>query len=89
MIKCTIYPEKVAKLSKEQMEILIVSMLQQVNRSFTYNTGPVELSNRILTELVQVDLLDLEGVGCGSCNSCGPPKLKKKEGKVIDFPKKD
>ncbi|WP_031513486.1 hypothetical protein [Desulfofalx alkaliphila] len=91
MIKCTIYPEKVADLSKEEMEALIVSVLHHVNRSITYNTGPIELSNRILTELVEKDLLDVIGGGCGGCTSCAPPMKygKPKEGKVIKFPTKE
>ncbi|MBM7855248.1 hypothetical protein JOC37_001641 [Desulfohalotomaculum tongense] len=87
-MRCTIHPEKISDLSKEQMEELLFSILQHVNRAFVYNTGPVELSNRILTELIESNLLDLKGGGCGRCNSCAPLPRPKKEGKIIKFPKK-
>ncbi|MTI81337.1 MAG: hypothetical protein FH758_10735 [Firmicutes bacterium] len=86
-MKCTIHPQKISQLSKDQMEELLFNVLQHVNRTFIYSTGPVELTNRLLTELVEYDLVDLEGGGCGSCNSCTPPTKTKKEGKVIEFPK--
>lgn len=97
MTKCNIYPEKIAKLSKEQMQTLIASMLQHISRSFTYSTGPVELSNRILTELVKSDLIDIKDASCGGCTSCTPPPKAKrkpktgkpKEGNIIKFPTKE
>lgn len=90
MLTGKIYPENLAKLSKEDMEKILVALLGHVNRSLTYNTGPVELANRVLTELIEADLLEMEsGGGCGSCGSCStPPKQQrvKKEGKIIRFP---
>ena len=98
-MKCSIYPEKVAKLNQVQMLTLIKSMLQHISRSVTYSTGPVELSNRVITELVEIGLIDIENTGCGGCSSCAPPAKakrksqqgksdKKQEGNLIKFPVK-
>ena len=93
MLKCTIHPEKISQLSSEQMQSLLISLLQHIDRSFTYNTGPIEMANRILTELLEADLLDVEGTGCGGCTSCSAPikekTVRQKPGKVIQFPKKN
>lgn len=89
MLTGKIYPQNLAKLSKEEMEKILLALLGHVNRSLTYNTGPVELANRVLTELIEADLLELESGGCGGCGACstGPKKQTvKKEGKVIPFP---
>ncbi len=92
MLRCTIYPDKISKLSNEQMQSLLISLLRHIDRSFTYNSGPIEMANRILTELLEADLLDIEGTGCGGCTSCSAPVKEKREsqkpGKIIQFPKK-
>ncbi|MEG6616469.1 hypothetical protein V6C27_08570 [Peptococcaceae bacterium 1198_IL3148] len=92
MFSGTIHPENIAKLDQQDMEKLIFAILGHVNRSLSYNTGPLELSNRILTELIETDLLEIKTEGCGGCSSCSttPKKEKskiKREGKIIQFPK--
>ncbi len=90
ILKCTVYPKKVMQMSTEQLQNLMVSLLYHVDRAFTYNTSPVELTNRILSELLEADLIDITGTGCEGCSSCGSPvqtkETKKKPGKVIQFP---
>ncbi|MBO8136660.1 MAG: hypothetical protein H0Z40_00725 [Desulfotomaculum sp.] len=89
-MKCTIHPENISQLSRDQMEELLFRLLQHVNRTFVYNTGPIEFSNRVLTELIEYDLIDLQqGEGCGGCCSCSTPSKPKKAGKIIEFPKKN
>lgn len=92
MLTGRIHPENLDKLSKADMENILMSLLGHVSRSLTYNTGPVELAHRVLTELMEADLLELKNDGCGGCGSCSTPSKKqqvKKEGKLIHFPTSD